>query len=291
MVTGTPLEVGAAVDTGQVLVEVSGRPVFALLGAFPAYRDFSPGAEGRDVAQLRQALGVDAPGGNKRSAVFDGSTQKAVNRLYEKSGYPAPSSGLPASDVEFLPSFPLTVTSVDAPVGTKTPKSILSVSGGPLQVEMAADATTAGLFTPGRAVGLQMGTQTFTGTVDRLTSAEPSAEQGDTQSTNQVLISLRSTPTNAAPGAMVSVNVERGRSEAGLVVPSSAVWTATDGVTHLRVVSSSGEIDVPVKVTFSALGRCAVVAAGEGPQLSVGERVIVSSDNVDSLSVASLGSS
>jgi hypothetical protein len=70
-------------------MSASGRPVFVLRGAAPAFRDMSPGTSGSDVQQLEEALarlGFD-PGpvdGN-----YDQKTSLAVERLYQKAGWDA----------------------------------------------------------------------------------------------------------------------------------------------------------------------------------------------------------
>ncbi|MFF3689239.1 peptidoglycan-binding protein [Streptomyces sp. NPDC002187] len=88
VVTKLPLKAGKTFKGGQLLVEISGRPVFALKGRIPAYRDLKPGAEGDDVAQLQRALsalghgtGTDAPGR------YGTGTKAALNALYRALGY------------------------------------------------------------------------------------------------------------------------------------------------------------------------------------------------------------
>src|SRR6267378_2680868 len=72
---------------GEVILSASGRPVFVLRGAAPAFRDMAPGTRGGDVRQLEEALarlGFD-PGivdGN-----YDQKTSAAVERMYKKAGW------------------------------------------------------------------------------------------------------------------------------------------------------------------------------------------------------------
>lgn len=74
---------------GDVIMSASGRPVFVLRGAAPAFRDMSPGTSGGDVQQFEEALarlGFD-PGpvdGN-----YDQKTSLAVERMYQKAGWDA----------------------------------------------------------------------------------------------------------------------------------------------------------------------------------------------------------
>ena len=56
VVTALGPSAGESVTEGTVLVVVSGRPVFALVGAVPVYRSLVPGMSGDDVAQLQAAL-------------------------------------------------------------------------------------------------------------------------------------------------------------------------------------------------------------------------------------------
>ncbi|MET7327262.1 peptidoglycan-binding protein [Nonomuraea sp. NPDC005650] len=73
---------------GAVLMEVNGRPVFALRGSVPMHRTIAPGSEGDDVKQLQRALRRLGYGGPV-SGVFDQATIAAVTRMYAKKGYEA----------------------------------------------------------------------------------------------------------------------------------------------------------------------------------------------------------
>ncbi|MFJ9791046.1 peptidoglycan-binding protein [Streptomyces globosus] len=88
VVTRIARQPGAAVRAGEVLVEVSGRPVFALAGALPVYRDLKPGATGKDVGQLQaglRALGHST--GKDPSGTYGPGTKAAVTALYTALGY------------------------------------------------------------------------------------------------------------------------------------------------------------------------------------------------------------
>ncbi|MEO3874402.1 peptidoglycan-binding protein [Nonomuraea sp. B12E4] len=73
---------------GSVLMEVNGRPVFALRGTVPMHRAIAPGGKGDDVKQLQRALRRLGYGG-PTSGVFDQATIAAVTRMYRKKGYEA----------------------------------------------------------------------------------------------------------------------------------------------------------------------------------------------------------
>lgn len=86
VVTKQTLASGAAIAAGKVALEVNGRPVFAMTGKFPFYRDLHPGDTGPDVAQLQQGLraaGYSVPSDGK----FGKSTDAASRALYKAAGY------------------------------------------------------------------------------------------------------------------------------------------------------------------------------------------------------------
>jgi len=87
VVTGRVPEVDSLVNEGDVLIEVSGRPVFALAGALPAFREFKPGLEGDDVLQLEEALArlgyLDVP----PDRLYGSATEQAITAMYDDQGY------------------------------------------------------------------------------------------------------------------------------------------------------------------------------------------------------------
>jgi peptidoglycan hydrolase-like protein with peptidoglycan-binding domain len=89
VVTAVYARRGELLHLGRPLLEVSGRPLFALEGRFPPYRDLRAGDEGSDVRQLQRALGK--LGMLRRvSGVYDSATTEAVRRLYRDAGYRTP---------------------------------------------------------------------------------------------------------------------------------------------------------------------------------------------------------
>lgn len=93
VVTGEPLAAGASISAGQVIVQVSGRPVIALPGATPAYRDLKPGDQGADISELQaslRSLGYVDP---DPSGAFGVGTKTAVHDLYAHLGYDPATTG------------------------------------------------------------------------------------------------------------------------------------------------------------------------------------------------------
>lgn len=85
VITGEGVAQGSELTSGSVATWVNGRPLLALRGAFPLYRDIGEGDSGDDVFQLQQALselGYDiVPDGN-----FGVYTATCVKELYRSVG-------------------------------------------------------------------------------------------------------------------------------------------------------------------------------------------------------------
>lgn len=74
---------------GDVLLTVSGRPVFVLQGEKPTYRDIGPGMVGEDVRQLENALARLGFNPGTVDGIFDAQTDAAITAWYKKNGWDA----------------------------------------------------------------------------------------------------------------------------------------------------------------------------------------------------------
>jgi peptidoglycan hydrolase-like protein with peptidoglycan-binding domain len=70
---------------GEVILSISGRPVFVLRGATPAYRDMAPGTSGGDVRQLEEGLARLGTDPGPVDGFYDQKTSAAVERWYRKN--------------------------------------------------------------------------------------------------------------------------------------------------------------------------------------------------------------
>lgn len=160
VVTSLPVKAGDKVRAGQVIAQVSGRPVIVLPGRFPAYRDLGPGDEGPDVRQLQQAL--RARYGTRVTGKLDAQTVTDLNRLYRAIGYPAPTieeekgdptpnpsgspSGppaakqsrlrLPMGEFFFVPELPAVVAATPARIGDEGNGPLVTLTSGTWQVKV-----------------------------------------------------------------------------------------------------------------------------------------------------------
>ncbi len=103
VVTKDNVTSGQLVSSGDVLAEVSGRPVFVLKGIFPAYRDMIAGESGPDIAELQAALeGLGFWCGGDPSGVFGDGTVQAVKQFYSAIGYAVPIANNGSADSSSL---------------------------------------------------------------------------------------------------------------------------------------------------------------------------------------------
>ncbi|MFD0637284.1 peptidoglycan-binding protein [Catenulispora yoronensis] len=412
-------KVGDQIRAGQVLVEVSGRPIIALSGAVPAYRDLKPGMDGPDIAQLQAALkqlGHDcAPDG---AGHFGPGTKGALTALYTHLGYPVPTTGgangsddkaalqgaadavtaqqravdtahsmlqkanqalaaakngssqpstppeigaspslpaaqtalqaardaqraaqttynnaledlekagqkqrdliaatgpmLPASEVVFVPSFPIRLAKLNATLGSTVAGTLLTLESGQLVVTSALQPGQDTLVKPGTKVHLTaeaLGGQTATGTVtligqynDGSTPGGQSADgqnsgtngasgtnggqttgtsgSGNPQTPRLPGYPMTVTPDSPLPAAWAGQDVRvtivnAATSGAVLAVPLSAVSTGADGQSTLTVLAADGtQRRIPVTAGASADGDVEVTPVG-ADLLHQGDAVVI----------------
>lgn len=96
IITALRKAAGDELAAGEVIAEVSGRPLFALRGGTPAFRDLRPGSQGADVRMLQEALAeLGFPRGSDAAGIFGAGTKRAVRGLYQRIGFEVPTTGGP----------------------------------------------------------------------------------------------------------------------------------------------------------------------------------------------------
>jgi hypothetical protein len=184
MVTGVFTRPGRTVRAARALVEYSERPVFALPGALPMYRDLTFGEQGKDVAQLQAALrSLGHSTLPDTEGVFGTGTERAVTALYGALGYPVPVDAaaaaaddssatdgaadgdttakpakpaaetahamVPSSEAVFVPALPARVVSVPVRVGDAVKGPVITLARGGMTLTGMLDPAQGGLVTPG----------------------------------------------------------------------------------------------------------------------------------------------
>lgn len=87
---------GDVLGPGDVIVEVSGRPILAMPLPFPLYRDLIPGDVGSDVEAIQASLKAAGLYEGRVDGVYGPGTSAAVRGMYKRAGVSAP---LPSDEV------------------------------------------------------------------------------------------------------------------------------------------------------------------------------------------------
>ena len=176
VITSLP-KAGSSLDEGQVLLTISGRPVFLLRGAQPSYRDLGPGMSGQDVRQLEEALKRSGLNPGSVDGSFDATTGGAVEALYRRHGFQPvvateeqlaaarpreadlvqgtrAQSGiqLPSDEVVFVPTTPLRVSELLASVGASPSAALVTATGSEVVMDGFLPVEQAGLVKVGAEV-------------------------------------------------------------------------------------------------------------------------------------------
>jgi peptidoglycan hydrolase-like protein with peptidoglycan-binding domain len=297
VVTSLP-RASSIIREGDVLLTISGRPVFVLRGTYPSFRDLGPGMSGPDVRQLEVALHRSGLDPGSVDGLYDGGTEAAVRALYSRHGFQpvvatdatlaaaqpreaglvpgaSASSGVqfPADEVVFVDAAPLRVT--ELPESGRVPPSgaLVTVTDTNVDVDAFVPVEQAGRVRVGAKALIDEPTLGInaSGTVTEV-AGRPGTNGADGF---HVFFSVRvRKPPKTLVGASVRVTIPiRSTQIAGPTVPLSAVSLAPDG--RARVQRSTGKKleFVPVETGLSADGYVSV-AAREG-SLAPGDRVVV----------------
>jgi hypothetical protein len=153
IVTQQPPGPGTRVANGSLLAQVAGRPVFAMLGTTPMYRDLAVGDRGPDVAQLQADLAALGFPSYDALGVFGSDTLRAARAFYGYKGYslPEPAGSSPAqAKPMWIPRSAArgTGASPSASATSPTPASSPSASAGSPSPTSSPSASASPASTP-----------------------------------------------------------------------------------------------------------------------------------------------
>ena len=193
VVTGRIPEVGALVQPGSVVIEVTGRPVIGFSGQLPTYRTLAPGSSGPDVEQLEATLAGLGYDPGPQDKVYDTATGAAVAAHYRTLGYEPPP---PADDAKA--AVPAAQAQVDA------------TAAGVVAAQRALEQATAG---PSRSdrLGLQ-------GAIDQAQAAYDEAKQAPTPAD----------PVAVAQASQALATAQNSQDQAEIALQNALAGGATD---------------------------------------------------------------
>lgn len=269
-VTSVRASVGFVVQDGERILEIDGRPVVAVMGSKPLWRDLAVGASGPDVAMLQEFLEAEgylsfAPDGR-----FGSATQAALKAWQEDRGYPVPDGVLQVGDW-LVADWPRRVGQVHVRVGgfvhpgaeivalteqdpsvslELTPSDRLRVRRGDrARIEVAATALTVG------------------GTVREVDVTPETREDGSLVYPGTVVVDeLLDVPE----GTQVSVTIIVDRAKDVLVVPLASLVSDDEGSAAVVVVRRDGSLEtVSVELGLSEGAWAEVVSGLSGDEIVV----------------------
>ncbi|WP_340377948.1 peptidoglycan-binding protein [Streptomyces sp. SS7] len=163
-VTKAPVA-GAVLKEGDVLMQLSGRPVLVLRGSVPMYRTLGPGTSGDDVRQLQRALARLGFDSGAATGQYGQGVATAVSRWYRSKGFQAQEPGI--ADKQQLGTLEAAVTAAQQGLlAARNPSGGTGGDGGTETSGTQADGTgTNGTGTDGTEANGKGGTgSTPTGT-------------------------------------------------------------------------------------------------------------------------------
>lgn len=285
---------GKVIAEGQVLYEVSGRPVVLLYGSTPAYRGLSEGTNGgvtgpdvrelnADLVTIGYASRSEIPAG---SDVFSSWTTLGVEKLQSALGVSA-NGTLSLGEAVFLPSA-ARITSVSATLGgpALVGQAIMSATSTTRVVTVDLDTSQQSEVAAGDHVAITLPDDAITpGVVTSVgkvaTESSPSSPNPGLSSSGSATIAVMVTPTKpAATGtwdqAQVTVDISTASVKDALVVPVNALLALSGGGYAVEVTGSHGVRQL-VAVTLGLFDDAEGLVQVSGSGLSAGEHVVVPS--------------
>lgn len=267
---------GQEIRSGEVLLEVEGRPVIVLTGSFPGWRDLTwPMPAGRDISQLQSALAELDLYQDEVDGKYEASTLRAVFALYDSIGYDPPSrSDVIHGEFVFVPSGLRIVERVGVEVGDTFDAEAITLASAAQRLEAELSADQRQLTKPGlilRATGLPG--EPWSSVIERVAEVEaPEDAAGPTTAiytTDPIPSSLLGHPAweivvEATDGPVLSAS-------------PAAVHLNPDRDPYVVVLEGSEEVITPVRVGVVTNSRAEVTSVVEGA-LQPGDALVLNPD-------------
>lgn len=254
---------------GDILYQVDARPVFAVVGSTPFWRDLAPGDSGDDVAQLNQMLvdtGFLAEPGQK----FTATTRAAMKALLAEHGAGF-DDVVPIGQLIAIPS-EATPVMID--------RSILypgaRLSGGERAISildrdpsfaMIVTPTQAGMIPPGTTVRVHHGELTWDGVVGQSSTTDEGISLELLGADGGLVCGEECDALPPTATASLLTDVVLVPPATGVTVPVAAISTHADGTTSVTRVAGDAQESVNVTVVGVSGGLAVVEGVEEGDTL------------------------
>lgn len=269
VLTAPPRSKGEAVTAGEIVAEVSYRPVFVLPGEIPMVQDLWQGDTGADVAALQLALEGAGYDVYDTAGIFGASTALAVQSLYGDHGLEPPMKQRQAAPAPAGPRAPGGASDRRAPsdpVASEAPAPLIGALRSELVLVAQLPAT---VVTTHADVGQQ------------LSAGEPLV----VLATGGTVVEVALSPADAGPvpvGTPATVTLDRtGRRVEGVVAQVSEPQAGAEagaeegGGGGVRVVVAAGP-DIPSSAVGSRASVTLKTARGKAGLLVPASAVVIS---------------
>lgn len=315
VITAQGIRKGQELQSGAVITWINDRPLIALSGTFPLYRDLREGDSGEDVRMIQTALrglGYNiAPDGQ-----FGPWTASCIRDLYSARGAKAPErekkaevspadppldglqSGstmtrtsapakaemeiyLPASEILVIPDLPAHVNAVPA-LGTilGDDNSALVLASSKIAISAEVPGPVAARLTQGRQGTAAVGQQEIKVSISAI-SEKKKAERADEIGSSGASIIEFTTENGSIPFDWVGhedilIAINfTDPLEGVLAVPQRAIAVDAAGQSHILLQRGDAFIQVPIRQVGCVTGMCAIESTQASMPLREGFNVRV----------------
>lgn len=270
-VTSIDASPGAEVVDGARLYSVDARPVVAVDGAVPAFRDLAAGAQGQDVRQFQAFLVAQGfLAGEGADGVFGAATASAT-RAWQRAAGLVSDGALSLGEVVFLDlparAYPAEGMRVGAVLSPGQPV-LETVVGTPAFVLTPTTANAVSAASEGITATIRVGDVTISG-VTGVAQQQPDGSTyvpvlsgADTPLCDPACVDAVPLPGPAVLSASLVVAPER----EGPVVPVSAIRTGPDGASEVTMADGARR-PIDVLVSYGGLAVVRGVEPGERVRL------------------------
>lgn len=268
--------VGGTVYRGNPLFKVDQRPVVALYGTLPLYRELRTDTEGPDVEQLERNLKALGYTGFTVDEEFTSATEGVVEQWQEDLGLDETGSVKPG-DAVVVPSA-ARIAEHAAQVGDRAGGQILSYTGTDREVTVDVEVADQRLVKKGAKVSVELpggetvgGKVTAIGTVASSASSEAPGDESSGDATLEVTVEIADqAKLGDLDGGPVDVTFTSGTRKDVLAVPVAALLALAEGGYGVEVVENGKARIVAVDTGLFADGLVEVSGAGIDEGMTVG---------------------
>lgn len=267
----TALPASNKAELGKPLYTVGGRPVMALLGKIPFYRDLGPDTTGDDVRQVQESLSK-LGFALRATGSWNDATSSALSRWQKQQGLPS-TGVLNLGEAIAFPTLPATVVLDNellwAGNELRGGEVVLRTYAGTPSFSMTLTPSQAELVPAGTEVRVHSGEQVWKGVTGEPKQADGKISVPITSPTGGLVCTDACSQLPVQSNLSLLTEVLVVPAATGPVVPVSAIQTSPEGTTSVTVMKSGAEAQQQVAVQQIADGLAVVEGVENGTTVKV----------------------